>query len=829
MRYSKLSSVFFLIFSIGTVTNGYKCYAIDYFIVIDTSGSMAGSISRNDRRPRLKVVQSALGDFIQNLPADSNLTLIPFNSGITEIASFVLSAPGEKEKARYFVDKLRASGETWLWSTAATTLERAKVAHERNPASPVMVWILTDGEDTQRTLTLERVLSRFPQVDGQNIIKSLVLLGDMQLYLSAVDRKAAAEHKVQLVSAVTFQNITPPVIDWTPKTVKVGSPVTFEEKSGAMFKLFKWTRNGQLMSLGKSATTTFEKAGKVKIGLTITTPNGAEITTEREIDISENERAPLNPRVKVSGLTPEPGERIVMEVLTTQEANKIEWLVDGSVTSTDRTLVTVFNQLGSYSISARAIDEKGISETSSPIEIVVQEPKALAAFAVQKKELEDGEEAQFLNTSSSNLLKFQWDFGDGVSSSVRDATHVFRNPSRSVIARDVMLTGWTIGGRRFESTKVSIQIHPEKRPQAAIELVGDKFYCGQQILLVSKTTGASSNQISWTFSNEVIATGNTAEVSFDTPGEKIVTIKAVGPTGLADSTSIKILVEQKKYDISLNWLSRDAQGINTPQAIYFDEIPSQLVSASNYRRPMNDTFQIGVPLDLPAGSGYTVELISESGESGFQIADLSGETARVLSSGLVRSTGRFRAELSPTAKVAKYKEMLVIAPQGMGVSLNGKSEPIRLQVIGAIVEPLSATPWVIGLGIPILGGLAYFILKNLFRQQSILTGPVDISIGVIPEKGQPSIEPKTIRLDENEVLYLGREEKTPRNSQVFDLNAAEKMLVHSGGAIRLATLDDPSEGIRIISGKTIKITTDSGIAHRLQVTINELDSKTSKQ
>ena len=76
--------------------------------------------------------------------------------------------------------------------------------------------MLTDGEDNERVTTLDKVLSRFPLVDGEHIRGNLVILGDFELKT----KLALPEGAFTITKSVTWSDISRPVVLWFPPNLR---------------------------------------------------------------------------------------------------------------------------------------------------------------------------------------------------------------------------------------------------------------------------------------------------------------------------------------------------------------------------------------------------------------------------------------------------------------------------------------------------------------------------------------------------------------------------------------------------------------------------------
>lgn len=406
------------------------CRAVDYFIVIDTSGSMSGAISRKDTRPRLPVVKEALNDFIDSVAPGSVITLIPFSTGISQIRTITIASDSDKQEAKHIVAELKASGATWLWRTLDEALRMASDSIRDHPDRPLVVWALTDGEDSLGETTLAKVLAKYPRVNSERVTKSLVLLGDVRLELSAADKAAAKAANMIVTANPDFTTLMPPIIEVRPNIARVGMELILSERSGSRYKLYEWYVNDAKVSLQPEAKITFASPGKQKIRLAVVGSDGQRNAAYLEISVLEKERVPLKPEIWASKTTAEVGERISFDVKTTTPPTRVRWLAGEKVIAETQRCSMAFTDVAKFNVVAEVTDERGVTERSPSLPIEIADPKAAVAFRVLKNEWKDGEELNFYNESTPNLVRFEWQFGDNTTANTRDAAHVYRNVDR---------------------------------------------------------------------------------------------------------------------------------------------------------------------------------------------------------------------------------------------------------------------------------------------------------------------------------------------------------------------------------------------------------------
>src|ERR1035437_8448314 len=308
--------------------------AADFVFVVDTSGSMTESISRRDGRIRITTVQEALRNYLSVLPVDSRLSLISFNSGISSEKEIILRGDAERQTADRWVNGLaaeaRRNGDTHLWSTLRRALQIASEYSKQAAEQTVIVRVLTDGQDTERRLTLDQVLAEFPDVDGKAIRANLVLLGDLEIPLRI------ARDGFQIVRDTRWEMMFPPIIQWAPQPVRTNQDVSFFDNSRSAYQFYEWRVDGTLLSKQKALTHHFATAGDHTVNLVVSGVGGSKDSAAVHVTVLEGESPePLVPNFVFAPATPEPGQTVRFLGRCTGKPVAYSWQLEGrEVTNT---------------------------------------------------------------------------------------------------------------------------------------------------------------------------------------------------------------------------------------------------------------------------------------------------------------------------------------------------------------------------------------------------------------------------------------------------------------------------------------------------------------
>lgn len=135
---------------------------VDLVLVIDTSGSMAGD--------KIASARTSLAQFVQLLDNRDQLQVISFSTNVNELTPLSPLADKKEEVVRR-VSGLIEAGDTSLYDATLRAMTDLKT--NGNPDHIRGVVVLSDGQDTASTTTLEQLMAQIGSTgeEGGNAIK----------------------------------------------------------------------------------------------------------------------------------------------------------------------------------------------------------------------------------------------------------------------------------------------------------------------------------------------------------------------------------------------------------------------------------------------------------------------------------------------------------------------------------------------------------------------------------------------------------------------------------------------------------------------------------
>ena len=668
---------------------GWACRASDYVLVVDTSGSMTGPISRGDSRVRIKVVQAALRDFFGRLPLNSRVYLFSFNTGITSQSEVYLTDDTRRQDIFRWIDGLEAEarkeGSTHLCSTLRKALQKAVEYSTEHPSQPVTLWALTDGGDNEpgpgtesgAPKRLNNVLAEFPQIDEDSIRASLTILGDLALTMTSEKKW------FRIRTDAKFENIVPPVIEWSPDCPKAGETVTFLENSQSPYQFYEWRIDGKPAGSTKATKATFPSEGTHDVRLTVTAANGDKLTDNKRISMLPA-IAPEKPAadfVVIPG-HPEPGQKVELIGRPKGKGLRYSWSVAGRTVATQEVAETTFPEEGQFEVRFRVENQTGLSDEKALTVSVTEQP--IAVRFVADAEAQSGQKVRFVNeTTGGTAAEYEWDFGDGAKSSETNSNHAFIVLGTNSQEFPVVLRATSRTGKVFTSDSFRLKIWPlAPKPKAAFRATANHVRLGAMVQFLNDSTGPIE-RTAWAFGNEGSSTKTSPEFAFGSPGEKLVVLTVTGPGG-SDSATNWVEVQKPEVSIAVKWIDQQGQNAAPPSEIDYGQVPPAHAKSGEYPRPPFDSFDVILPADLAPDAELDISIGERAGKGLELVRCLPNSDRLAPVDGPLRESGRYRIRVRPDSSEGKFSDTAVFRVRGKEVLLNGAAAsiqfPLKLQI-----------------------------------------------------------------------------------------------------------------------------------------------------
>ena len=564
--HTKLGLVFLAImFAMMVRVN--RVQAADFVIVVDVSGSMGSAISNHDNRVRVTVVQEALRQYLPVLPSGSRVDLIAFNSGIVSDQEVILKDGRDMDRALAWVDGLakeaRRNKDTYLWTTLRHALKTASRYSRENPNQPVTVRVLTDGEDTERSTTLDKVLQEFlPVLDGEKIRSNLVLLGDMEF----TTKLSLPEGAFEMTKNPRWEVLFPPIVLWAPAEPKIGEDVRlFENNTRSIYKDYEWQVDGTAVSKEKVLTWQFKEPRSYRVTLNVTGLQGTKNSATVFVKAEDHDKLVVD--FIASTAQPEPQQEVKFIGRCSGQGISFAWFVNSNQVATTQDLNFRFDREGKFEVKLVASDLAGSSGVS--VQTIQVKEQALTVSIKGPAEIVSGHAAQFAGEIMGPCTSVEWRFDDGESSSERNPQHIFECTDSEFKDHTASLRAVSPLGKVVESAPHTVRVWAEKKapaPHAMFRILTQNPKVGDPIQLIDEATGAVET-VQWIVDGEPKGSARNPEFRVSTPGEKTVQMTVHGPGG--ESIATKKITVQPRHTQPTVWCGASKLSGTAPLTVQF--------------------------------------------------------------------------------------------------------------------------------------------------------------------------------------------------------------------------------------------------------------------
>ncbi|WP_298732096.1 PKD domain-containing protein [uncultured Chitinophaga sp.] len=279
----------------------------------------------------------------------------------------------------------------------------------------------------------------------------------------------------------------------------------------------------------------FNNAGVYKITLTVTYPDGAVVTREKDVTVYRKPIPAFSTSVP-GGCTP------LAVTFTDQSApgdgsiTSITWDFGDGTNGTGPTATHTYTLSGNQTTSVIVVNSHGCTNGTTR-QINIQEPPVVRFAADVRSSCTAPLTVNFSNTSTSpngSAMTYLWDFGDGATSTDATPQHTYTTEGQFT----VRLTATAAGGCSQTLTETNyIQIVRMVPDFAAVGNV-----CVNQPLTLENRTTPAPQTARWDFPDGSTQYGVNITHTFTQPGDYPITMTATGTGGCQETITRTIRV-----------------------------------------------------------------------------------------------------------------------------------------------------------------------------------------------------------------------------------------------------------------------------------------------
>lgn len=338
--------------------------------------------------------------------------------------------------------------------------------------------------------------------------------------------------RVNAYEAVKGSGPTPPTAEFngSPTSGDVPLTVNFTDQSTGTIDTWSWDFGDGNTSTEQNPTHTYTVAGTYTVELTVSGTAGSDTETKTDY-ITASTPAPV---ADFSG-TPTSGTvplDVTFTDASTGEITSWSWDFGDGGTSTEQNPTHTYNAVGTYTV-ALTVTGPGGSDTETKTDYITVNPEPVAPVAEFSGTPTEGDApltVEFTDESTGDVTTWEWDFGDGGSSTEQNPTHVYNNSGTYTVALTV--TGPAGNDTETKTDYITVNVAP---PVA--DFTGDPT--SGTVPLTVNFTDASTGEITswaWDFGDGGSSTEQNPTHQYTVVGTYTVALTVTGPGGESTET-----------------------------------------------------------------------------------------------------------------------------------------------------------------------------------------------------------------------------------------------------------------------------------------------------
>ena len=343
---------------------------------------------------------------------------------------------------------------------------------------------------------------------------------------------------------ITVNSPAAPVAAFTASTVSGEPPLTVDFTNGSTGQIntIEWDFGDGSTSTEQNPTHIFNDPGTYNVILTVT-GNGGSSSLIRQITVEDNTVEAPTASFNASATEIETGDTVTFTNTTTGESTSFLWDFngDGITDNTDISPTHTYNSAGTYDVRLTAIGAGGQSDAVVTITVSDPPDAPSASFDVSVDNNIAPVVASFTNTTTGDATSYEWDFGDG-------RTSTEENPQITYDAAGTYLVTLTATGDGGSTTSEEVAINVETPLEAPTADFTADTQSGTVELTVNFSNASNGSQLSylWDFGDgsATVSDENPTHV-FTSTGSFTVTMTVTDPQNQSDSATMQIDVSEE--------------------------------------------------------------------------------------------------------------------------------------------------------------------------------------------------------------------------------------------------------------------------------------------
>ncbi|PSQ52350.1 hypothetical protein BRD20_07255 [Halobacteriales archaeon SW_8_65_20] len=355
---------------------------------------------------------------------------------------------------------------------------------------------------------------------------------------------------------ISIQN-RPPTADVTatPDPAQTSEQITFDaggsSDADGSIDSYEWDfgGDGTTDATGETATNSYDSSGEYDVTLTVADDDDSTDSTTYTVTV---ENRPPDATYTYTPEQPDVGETVEFNATDSSDPDgsiaSYEWDFDGDETidATGKTTSKSWSTTGTRTVTLTLTDDEGVTDSySTPVTVGTQPPTATFTATTNG----DDQPVEFDASDSSDpdgtVDSYDWEFGDGATATGATVAHTYGDPGQY----DVTLTVTDEDGATDTETRTVSVANLD--PNASHVRSPETVTPGETVTFDAAGSSDPDDGITgyeWDLGDGTTATGQTAATSYETPGEKQVTLTVTDEDDATDSYQTTVVVENRPPD-----------------------------------------------------------------------------------------------------------------------------------------------------------------------------------------------------------------------------------------------------------------------------------------
>lgn len=308
---------------------------------------------------------------------------------------------------------------------------------------------------------------------------------------------------------------------WSPTNPRPGDEVAFSDSSTGSPDSWSWIFSDGFTSNVRNPRHAFATTGSYSVKLTVG-KNGQSHATTKSVVVENNARPSAN--FSWSPASPKPNEPVSFTNLSTGDPTNFEWSFGDGSSSQARHPQHTFSKEGPFTVKLTVSNAAGSDILSRIIEVSSEAKKPEAKFQWSPNVGSVGTPVTFVDTSTGPPESWNWNFGDGTSSTAQNPSHTFTAEGTYPVTLTVT------NAKGSDNLTQSVAVGPSNKPVADFTFSPPSPKTLEAVVFTSTSSG-SPTSLEWSFGDGGSGSGTLVTHIYTEPGLRTVTLTAKNANG----------------------------------------------------------------------------------------------------------------------------------------------------------------------------------------------------------------------------------------------------------------------------------------------------------